>query len=153
MFVVSLLRIGSLTRRSAVGSASTWPASRRGSTGIATIPTRAFGVEDRLASPRLFDPDLYRPVKSQFETPKCPSQIETPPPLSEIETDNPEVEDSAYQLQVVAEEATMVVNAHDRLEAAIQAARRAGVSWRQIGIAAGVPYQTLHRRHRQGGRT
>jgi helix-turn-helix, Psq domain len=110
-------------------------------------------VEDRLEPLRLFDLDLPQPVESQVETPKRPSQIETPSPLSEIETDNPEVDDSARQLQVVAEGATMVVNAHDRLEAAIEAARRAGVSWRQIGIAAGVPYQTLHRRHRQGGRT
>lgn len=110
-------------------------------------------MEDRLESPRLFDLDLPQPVKSQIETPKCPSQIETPPPLSEIGTDDPEVEDSANQLRVVAQEATMVVNAQDRLEAAIEAARRAGISWRHIGIAAGVPYQTLHRRHRQGGRT
>jgi hypothetical protein len=73
--------------------------------------------------------------------------------MSQLETDNPEVEDAVHQLQLVAEEATMVMNANDRLEAAIEAARRAGVSWRQIGIAAGVPYQTLHRRHRQGGRT
>lgn len=110
-------------------------------------------MEDRLEQRRLFDLDLPQPVKSQIETPKCPSQIETPPPLSEIETDNPEVEDAVHQLRVVAEEVTMVMNAHDRLDAAIEAARRAGVSWRQIGIAAGIPYQTLHRRHRQGGRT
>lgn len=110
-------------------------------------------MEDRLEPLRLFDLDPTQPVKSQFETPKCVSQIETPLPLSDIETDDPEVEDPAHQLRVVAEEATMVVNANDRLEAAIDAARMAGVSWRQIGIAAGVPYQTLHRRHRQGGRT
>lgn len=110
-------------------------------------------MEDRLEPPRLFDPDLPRPVKSEVETAKCASQIETPPPLSEIETGEPEVDDAADQLRVIAEEATMVVNAHDRLEAAIEAARRAGFSWRQIGIAAGVPYQTLQRRHRQGGRT
>ena len=110
-------------------------------------------MEDRLEPLRLFDLDPTQPVKSQIETPKCPSQIETPPPLSEIETDNPEVEDAVHQLRVVAEQATMVVNAHDRLDAAIEAARMAGGSWRQIGIAAGVPYQTLHRRHRQGGRT
>ncbi len=111
-------------------------------------------MDDRLESLRLFDPDLPRMVKSRIETPKkCPSQIKTPPPLSRIETDNPKVEDPAHQLRVVAEEATMVVNANDRLEGAIDAARMAGVSWRQIGTAAGVPYQTLHRRHRQGGRT
>jgi hypothetical protein len=117
------------------------------------IPTKASGVEDRLDPLRLFDLDLPQPVKSHVETPKCPSQIETPPPLSEIETEDPEVEDLADQLRVIADEATMVVKANDRLEAAIEAARRAGVSWRQIGIAAGVPYQTLQRRHRQGGRT
>ena len=110
-------------------------------------------MEDRLEALRLFDLDLPQPVKSEIETPKCPSQIETPPPLSDIETDGPEAEDSAHQLRMVAEAATMVVNANDRLEAAIEAARMAGFSWRQIGIAAGVPYQTLHRRHRQGGRT
>jgi ribosome modulation factor len=110
-------------------------------------------VEDRLEPLRLFDLDLPQPTKSQVETLQCPSQIETPERLSEIETDNPKVEDPAHQLQLVAEEATMVVNANDRLEAAIEAARRAGISWRQIGIAAGVPYQTLHRQHWQGGRT
>jgi DNA-directed RNA polymerase specialized sigma24 family protein len=110
-------------------------------------------VEGRPEPLRLFDLDLPQPVGSQIEAPKCPSQTETPPPLSEIETDDPEVEDRAHQLQVVAEEATMVMDARRRLEAAIEAARFAGRSWRQIGIAAGVPYQTLHRRHRQGGRT
>ncbi len=71
---VSGPRIAFLTRRSAVGFASTWPESRRGSTGIATIPTRASGVEDWLEPLRLFDLDLPQPVKSQVETPKCLSQ-------------------------------------------------------------------------------
>jgi hypothetical protein len=52
-------------------------------------------------------------------------------------------------LRVIADAATMVRNADLRLDAAIQAARVAGCSWREIGIAAGVPYQTLHRRHRK----
>jgi hypothetical protein len=41
----------------------------------------------------------------------------------------------------------MVLDAHRDLDAAIDAARLAGFSWRQIGTVAGVPYQTLHRRH------
>jgi hypothetical protein len=43
----------------------------------------------------------------------------------------------------------MVKNADRQLEATITAARADGCSWREIGIAAGVPYQTLHRRYRK----
>ncbi len=51
----------------------------------------------------------------------------------------------------IADAARMVANADHQLLAAIGAARVACISWREIGTAAGIPYQTLHRRHHQGG--
>ena len=36
--------------------------------------------------------------------------------------------------------------AESHFETAIQAGRRAGLTWRQIGVAAGLPFQTIHRR-------
>ncbi len=38
--------------------------------------------------------------------------------------------------------------AKQSLEVAIAEARNAGTSWRQLAARLGVPYQTLHRRHR-----
>lgn len=38
--------------------------------------------------------------------------------------------------------------ANQSLEIAIAEARTAGTSWRQLAARLGVPYQTLHRRHR-----
>jgi hypothetical protein len=49
-------------------------------------------------------------------------------------------------LQGVAEAGRLVARAQARFVAAVVAARRAGCSWRLIGTAAGVPYQSLHRR-------
>jgi DNA-directed RNA polymerase specialized sigma24 family protein len=40
--------------------------------------------------------------------------------------------------------------AHARFAKAVVAARHAGYSWRDIGMIAGFPYQTLHRRFRPG---
>jgi hypothetical protein len=57
-------------------------------------------------------------------------------------------------LQAVAEAGRLVGRAQARFGAAVIAARRAGCSWRLIGTAAGVPYQSLHRRfagHRLSG--
>jgi hypothetical protein len=45
--------------------------------------------------------------------------------------------------QVVAD----LERARTRLDQAVEAARAAGYSWRLIGAAAGLPYQTLQRRH------
>lgn len=39
-----------------------------------------------------------------------------------------------------------------RFESAVASARRAGCSWRAIAGAAGVPYQSLHRRAVRKGR-
>jgi hypothetical protein len=40
----------------------------------------------------------------------------------------------------------VVAQAQERFAAAVLTARDAGCSWRHIGTAAGVPYQSLHRR-------
>jgi hypothetical protein len=49
-------------------------------------------------------------------------------------------------LQRVNEAARLVVKAQARLLRAVMTARSAGCSWRRIGTAAGVPYQSLHRK-------
>ena len=108
-------------------------------------------MEDRLEPLRLFDPRLPLPNRSGIETAQRLSEIETTPSLSEIETDSPGAGDRDDELHLIAQTAILVVSANRRLDAAIEAARLAGCTWRQIGTAAGVPYQTLHRRHRQGG--
>lgn len=48
-------------------------------------------------------------------------------------------------LQQVATAAEAAARAQARLAEAVVAARRADDSWRHIGLAAGAPYQTLHR--------
>ena len=45
----------------------------------------------------------------------------------------------------MAAAADVAARAHARLAQAVAGARQAGASWRHIGVAAGVPYQTLHR--------
>jgi hypothetical protein len=49
-------------------------------------------------------------------------------------------------LQRVREAARLVAKAHARLLRVVMTARRAGCSWRHIGTAAGIPYQSLHRK-------
>lgn len=49
-------------------------------------------------------------------------------------------------LQAVSEAAKLVVRAQARFVDAVRTARDVGCSWRRIGTAAGVPYQSLHRR-------
>ena len=49
-------------------------------------------------------------------------------------------------LRQVNEAAKLIVEAQARLAAAVTAAHDAGCTWRRIGIASGVPYQTLHRK-------
>lgn len=56
-----------------------------------------------------------------------------------------EVGSAEGSLDAVAEAARLVVKAQARFAAAVSAARAAGCSWRRIGTAAGVPYQSLHR--------
>ena len=53
-------------------------------------------------------------------------------------------------LQQVAAAAEAAVRAQARLAEAVAAARPAGDSWRQSALAAGVPYQTLHRQFATG---
>jgi hypothetical protein len=81
---------------------------------------------------------------SRTETPSRPSQAKTTSGPS-----HPETRRGNDRLQVVVDAATMVEQADRQLDAAISAARADGCSWREIGIAAGVPYQTLHRRYRK----
>jgi len=59
--------------------------------------------------------------------------------------------DRAELLRSASTEATLVRTATEALADALRAARAAGCSWREIGIATGIPYQTLHRRDRRGG--
>jgi hypothetical protein len=49
-------------------------------------------------------------------------------------------------LQTVRRAARLVLQAQDRFLNAVLTARRDGCTWRQIGTAMGVPYQSLHRR-------
>lgn len=49
-------------------------------------------------------------------------------------------------LERVAEAAKLVTKAHEQFVSAVIAARSMGFSWRRIGVAAGLPHQSLHRR-------
>jgi hypothetical protein len=55
-------------------------------------------------------------------------------------------------LRRVAESAHEVAQASGRLSRAVVKARRAGRSWRQIGEASGIPYQSLHRKFAEQAR-
>jgi hypothetical protein len=73
--------------------------------------------------------------------------------LSRIGTCGKELPESSGLLRAVADANEEVAAAHLKLDVAIEAARVAGCTWRQIGTAAGVAYQSLHRRHRKRGGT
>lgn len=116
----------------------------------------------RLEHPQLFDPsqpnldlspDETSTRASQNETSSSSSRFETPPALSRIETFGEGISDSQGLLQAIEDAAELVAAAHAQLDVAIEAARVAGVSWRHIGTAAGVAFQSLHRRHRKRGAT
>ena len=49
-------------------------------------------------------------------------------------------------LQRVRRTSRLATPAQERFAVAVQSARGGGCSWREIGSAAGIPYQTLHRR-------
>lgn len=49
-------------------------------------------------------------------------------------------------LQRLHQAGRLVAQAQARFASAVIAAHKAGCSWRRIGAAAGVPYQSLHRR-------
>jgi hypothetical protein len=95
--------------------------------------------------PRLFDLDVSPP--SQLETRHAPSHSRTPEPLRDSQT-----ETATDPLQAVREAATLEAAARARLANAITTARAAGHSWRTLGIASGIPHQTLHRRLRHPDR-
>jgi hypothetical protein len=106
---------------------------------------------------RLFDLDGAPPTQvsaRRTAQTKPPSGIQTRRSPSVRETEAPPVPkpDTADQvLQTLAERATLVADARRRLDEAIDAARAAGHSWRTIGIATGIPHQTLHQRSPQAG--
>jgi hypothetical protein len=54
--------------------------------------------------------------------------------------------DMPASLQTVRRAGRLVLQAQERFLNAVLTARRDGCTWRQIGTAAGVPYQSLHRR-------
>ena len=97
---------------------------------------------------RLFDLDPLMVLVAPAETPPTASQAETslsgvaPENLRDVDRDGPALRDA-----VVA--AILVNDARRALSEAVAAARVAGHSWRAIGIATGIPYQTLHRNRRQ----
>jgi len=76
---------------------------------------------------RLFDSDRLEPS----------SHVETGSKLSAEES-----------LHRVAEAARLIAKAPAGFVLAVTTARGAGCSWRRIGTAAGVPYQSLQRRSR-----
>lgn len=63
-----------------------------------------------------------------------------------VRSDQPVHIGDATVTRSIAAAARQLRLAQSRFGAAIDAGRRAGLSWRQIGAAAGVPFQTLHRR-------
>jgi hypothetical protein len=110
---------------------------------------------------RLFDLDDEALATSQSETSASVSHGETARPPSQIETsrgasqagtralarDNwsPKGQD-ADALKRAGAAAVGAEAAQWALDKAIAAARSAGASWRRIGAATGLPYQTVHRR-------
>jgi len=78
------------------------------------------------------------------------SPSETALALSRAEADDQKEILAHELLHTIADSSTMMKKAREQFDAAVEAARVAGLSWRQIGIAASVPYQTLHRQFRQG---
>jgi len=102
---------------------------------------------------RPFDPDGEEPAAraraSSTATPAVPSTVETPPCSTGDASERTDL------LRYVAEAARMEASAREGFDAAVEAARAAGHSWRTLGIATGIPHQTLHRRsqHDRSGRT
>jgi hypothetical protein len=64
---------------------------------------------------------------------------------SHVETGCPRRSDDA--LRAVARDAKLLTEAQRRLDCAVEAARADGCSWRRIGTASGVRFQTFHRAH------
>jgi hypothetical protein len=74
---------------------------------------------------RLFPAEDIAPPASQFDSPaSC----------------------SSHAHDALVRAARELAVARARFADAVRAARRAGYSWRDIGMIAGLPYQTLHRR-------
>src|SRR2546425_537697 len=107
-------------------------------------------MADRPEPLRLFDPDPAAGAHaSQPETTTQPSRSETQTPSSRPDTDDRRPDHEL--LRAAAESAKLESNARMRLDTAVETARAAGHSWRALGIATGIPHQTLHRRSRQAG--
>jgi hypothetical protein len=81
---------------------------------------------------------------SQHETELVVSRIET----KSVETSVTEIDEP--NLLAVMQAARNASRAGAALDEAIETARRDGHSWRVIARAAGIPFQTLHRRGRHG---
>lgn len=77
------------------------------------------------------------------------SRIETTPePRTGWRLSPTETSEATELLRAVAEAAKLESTARAHLDDAAAAARAAGHSWRELGIASGIPHQTLHRRFR-----
>jgi hypothetical protein len=114
-------------------------------------------VADRPEALRLFDleprSDSQTDASSQRETASAASRSET---ISPSRTETPavlashdETPTETHPLQSVSEAAKLEAAARARLADAVAAALVAGHSWRALGIASGIPHQTLHRRFRR----
>ena len=101
-------------------------------------PRRLFEVGAELVG--LASPSETNKAASRNETSRLPCPNETRDKVG------PERDTDVEVLHRVAEGATLLAETQRQFDAAINAARAAGHSWRTIGILAGIPYQTLHRR-------
>jgi hypothetical protein len=101
---------------------------------------------------RLFDlADESGALASRGETTASPSINGKRSEASPNETPTPAVQlrgTGVEALGRIAEAATLVCDAQRELDEAIEIARALGHTWRTIGVASGIPFQTLHRRHR-----
>ena len=116
-------------------------------------PLRLFdiveAIDDKASQPETVRCPSRKKTPSTRSTTAPPSSLETSSAPSDVETaDAGGVTTSvtAECLRQVGDAATMEEAAKRALVGAISAARSAGCTWRAIGIATGIPYQTLHRR-------
>jgi len=112
-------------------------------------PLRLFDLDDEAVAPSQAETNTSL---SHAETARPPSQIETSRGASQAGTRahtrdswSPEGHDTDA-LKRAGAAAVGAEAAQWALDEAIAAARSAGASWRRIGAATGLPYQTVHRR-------
>jgi hypothetical protein len=114
------------------------PGHERPSRAETTAPSR-HGTAERsraaIAAPTRHEPT----APSRDETRAYASRCETREQASQA------ADQGSEPLSLVTEAARTLRTAHSHLLEAIATARAAGHSWRELGAASGVPYQSLHR--------